>query len=103
MDATTRNCRARYPGGTERGCEICSQKPKINNIERHPGETHKVLTVPDDPTHSQQQHDVRPEQSSTVAASSKATTAQAPQSCCWHIISHRPFRLIGTPARGVIG
>lgn len=32
------------------GCEICSQKPKINNGT---GGAHKVLTVPGDPTRSQ--------------------------------------------------
>lgn len=47
MDAPTRNCRASFPGGTERVRDLLSQKPKINNGTGG-GETHKVLTVPDD-------------------------------------------------------
>lgn len=31
MDAPTRNCRASFPGGTERVRDLLSQKPKINN------------------------------------------------------------------------
>lgn len=60
-----------------------------------------VPTVPDDPTRSQ--HGVRPAHSIVAACNDKERIGRPCDSCCWHIISHRPFRLISIPARRVIG